>query len=135
MLKKRSKRTSRKRGNTQTCEDYSAKRDNMRGSRRGYGRGVSIDEGLSPERIPNLKGLSREELDSFLEALGEANEPLPDLAILCYQKEAKVLADAAGVEIEDITIFACPPVGEDCYYVKGKWSGYMSDKENNDATN
>lgn len=48
-----------------------------------------------------------------------------DLAKTVFRDDAIEIATYAGIPTSDVTIIRCPPVGEDCVYIKGVWSGYL----------
>lgn len=42
-----------------------------------------------------------------------------------YKQIVSEIAKTAGVDIKAVKIIPCLPVGEDCIYINGKWSGYV----------
>lgn len=44
-----------------------------------------------------------------------------------YEIIVQEIANTAGVDTKAVKIMPCLPVGEDCIYINGKWSGYVEE--------
>lgn len=76
-----------------------------------------------------LLGITPEDYDYVV--VGSTPEKMLELGYTQVGKDFPVFLhpetkdEYSGVDISDITIKRCPPVGEDCVYIDGKWKGYL----------